>query len=224
VIHTTCPGRPAFPVGKIVCVGRNWAEHAREMGAEPPAEPLLFLKPPTALSRSPAVLRLPRFAAEVHHEVEMVLRIAAGGEDLEPAEALALVDAMGVGLDLTARDLQRAAKERGHPWAVAKGWNGSAPLSALGPVRGPEDLDDRELVLEVNGSRRQRGTTRDMLFPPAALLAHVSSRFRLEPGDLIFTGTPPGVGAVAPGDHVVAKLDGRVALDLRVLEPRPGRP
>jgi acylpyruvate hydrolase len=200
-------------VGKIVAVGRNFADHAAEMGAERPAEPILFLKPPTALLAEPREIVLPAFSREIHHEVEAVLRISGPATRVR-AEALErLVDGVAVGLDLTARDLQRVAKSRGEPWAVAKGFDGAAPIGGWSPVGSLADLEGIELRLDVNGERRQTGRLADLLFPLGDLLAFISSRFTLEPGDLVFTGTPSGVDVLRPGDRIVAEIPGRSRLD-----------
>ena len=236
-----CPGRPRLPVGKIVAVGRNYAEHVREMremsgsvGVGARAEPVLFLKPPSALvpGEGPdgrCEVALPSFSRLVHHEVELVVRVGRGGRRFNPAEARAAIDALAVGLDLTARDLQNQAKERGDPWAIAKGFDGSAPISPLVPVDaepqgaagGPGRLGRLELELSVNGALRQRGSTADLLLPVAELVAFVSSRFRLEPGDLVFTGTPAGVGPLVAGDVAIATVkDAGSAMPLARLEVR----
>ena len=217
MIETVSEGR-ALPVGKIVAVGRNYAAHAAEMGAPRPREPLLFLKPSTALLLGGGTLRLPPWTSEVHHEVELVVRIGRGGAALSASEAEAAADAFGIGLDLTARDVQRRAKEAGHPWAVAKGWDGSAPLSELRPMSSPDDLADVELVLEVNDEVRQRGCSSQMLWSVPELVSFISRRFRLEPGDLVFTGTPEGVGPVNPGDRLRATLDDGLALEVEVAD------
>jgi 2-keto-4-pentenoate hydratase/2-oxohepta-3-ene-1,7-dioic acid hydratase in catechol pathway len=203
---TRCPGRPTLPVGKIVAVGRNYADHAREMGGGAADPPVLFLKPPSALVPGGGAIALPSFSREVHHEVELVVRIGRGGARLSPAAAARSVDACAVGIDLTARDLQSEAKRRGEPWAVAKGFDGAAPVSEFVAIDDVGELAALELALTVNGAARQRGAIAQMTLPPAELVAFVSSRFRLEPGDLIFTGTPAGVGAVHAGDVVVATL------------------
>lgn len=216
MIHTHCPGRPSLPVGKILCVGRNYADHAREMGAAPPAEPLWFLKPSTSLLPGGGVLLLPSFSREVHHEVEMVVRIGRTCEDLDPEQAETAVDACAVGLDLTARDLQKLAKERGEPWTVAKGFNGSAPLSALAAVERARELADLEIELSRNGRSVQHARTSQMIFALPQLLCHASRRFRLEPGDLLFTGTPAGVGPITCRDHLEARLGALCSLTLRV--------
>ncbi len=206
VTTTSCPDRPALPVGKIVAVGRNYAEHSREMGHAAADPPVLFLKPPSALVPGGGAIALPSYSREVHHEVELVVRIGRGGARLGPADAERAVDAGAVGIDLTARDLQGEAKRRGEPWAVAKGFDGSAPVSAFVPVADLQELAAWELRLAVNGVERQRGALAGMTLRVAELVAFVSSRFRLDPGDLIFTGTPAGVGPVRAGDVVVATL------------------
>jgi 2-keto-4-pentenoate hydratase/2-oxohepta-3-ene-1,7-dioic acid hydratase in catechol pathway len=217
----SCRGRPSLPVGKIVAVGRNYADHVREMapGASrsaplvPDAEPILFLKPASALvvcdGATASEVELPPFSRLVHHEVELVVRVGRGGRRFTRDEAFASVDALAVGLDLTARDLQNAAKRQGDPWSVAKGFDQSAPLSPLVPFDAAterERLAALELTLAVNGTVRQRGCTADLITPVVELVAFVSSRFRLEPGDLLFTGTPAGVGPLLAGDEAVAEL------------------
>jgi 2-keto-4-pentenoate hydratase/2-oxohepta-3-ene-1,7-dioic acid hydratase in catechol pathway len=216
VIETSCPGRTSLPAGKIVCVGRNYADHAKEMGAALPEAPILFLKPPSALLLGGGIVRLPRWSQEVHHEVELVVRLGKGGKDVGSEEAARLVDAAAVGIDFTARDVQAEAKRRGEPWAVAKGWDGAAPVSSFVPVEDTGELADLELDLMVNGDPRQNGRTRDMIWPVPELLAFISTRFTLEPGDLVFTGTPAGVGPVCPGDRLVARLGSRATLDLNI--------
>ncbi len=210
MISLGCPGRPLLPVGKIVAVGRNYADHAREMGHVPrreeQGEPILFLKPPSAVVVGGGAIELPRFSALVHHEVELVVRIGRDGRRWNIAEAAAAIDAIAVGLDLTARDLQNEARRRGDPWAVAKGFDQSAPLSPLVALDDPRLLTELELELTVNGTRRQHGQTRDLLLPVVELVAFVSSRFRLEAGDLLFTGTPAGVGPLIAGDVAEARL------------------
>lgn len=190
-------------VGKIVCVGRNYAAHAAEMEAERPDEPLSFLKPSTALLGTGGVVTLPPWSEEVHHEVELVLRIGTRLSAAALEEAAAGIDAWGVGLDLTARDVQKRAKAAGHPWTVAKGWDSSAPVSELIGVEGV-DLSALSLRLTVAGEVRQEGVTSAMIWSPAELVSFASGRFTLEPGDLVFTGTPEGVGRVTPGDRLVA--------------------
>jgi len=192
--------------GKIICLGRNYPEHAREMKAEVPATPVLFLKPASALLDNNGVVRIPPFSNELHHEVEMVLLIGRAGRDIPLQQTMAHVEGYAVGLDMTLRDVQAEAKKKGLPWSVSKGFDTSAPLSpfvAAGAVADPHALD---ISLRVNGVVRQHSNTRQMIFRIEAMLAYISSVFSLEPGDLVFTGTPEGVGPVQPGDVLTAEL------------------
>ncbi len=198
--HLTSSMRPS----KILCIGRNYAEHAREMAAEVPAEPLVFLKPPSALVADGGTVVLPRQSRDVHHELELVVVIGEGGRYVAEERALEHVAGYAVGLDLTARDLQAAAKAARAPWSVAKGFDTFAPLGAVAPAHVVGDPQRLELTLKVNGEVRQHGTTADMLFPVATLVAYLSTVFTLEEGDLIYTGTPEGVGPVLAGDVLEA--------------------
>ena len=191
-------GRELRP-GKILCIGRNYAAHAAEMGSEVPSQPLVFLKPTTALLSDGGEIILPPQSQDVHHELELVAVIGEGGKDIAEDRAMGHVAAYALGLDLTARDVQAEAKKKGHPWSVAKGFDTFAPL---GPLVSAADLGDPqalEIALAVDGETRQRGTTDRMLFPVARLVAYLSSIFTLEPGDLVYTGTPEGVGPVRAG-------------------------
>jgi len=195
------------PVGKIVGVGRNYAEHVAEMGAPRTGRPLLFLKPSTALVRDGGEVPLPAGAGEVHHEVELVVVIGEAGKAIPAERALRHVLGYAVGLDMTLRDLQSEAKSRGEPWCVAKGFDGSAPVSAVTPRDAVGDGSGLEITLDVNGERRQQGNTSQMLYGVSELVAFASRWFTLEPGDLLFTGTPAGVGPVKPGDRLEARID-----------------
>jgi 2-keto-4-pentenoate hydratase/2-oxohepta-3-ene-1,7-dioic acid hydratase in catechol pathway len=203
-------------VGTIICVGRNYADHAREMGVELPSEPILFLKPASALLPGGGTLVLPSWSREVHYEVELVVLLGAALRDATPAEAAKAFLAYGVGLDLTARDVQARAKAAGHPWAVSKGWPGSAPVSPFRPADQVGNPAALSLRLTVNGTVRQEDTTASMIRPVPDLLAFASTRFRLQAGDLLFTGTPAGVGPLAPGDRVVAEIDRVGRLEVQV--------
>jgi 2-keto-4-pentenoate hydratase/2-oxohepta-3-ene-1,7-dioic acid hydratase in catechol pathway len=206
-------------VGTIVCVGRNYADHAREMGERAPDEPILFLKPPTALLSGEERLRLPRWSQDVHHELELVVLVGADLQDASEDQAEGAVEAYAVGLDLTARDVQARAKQAGHPWAVAKGWPGSAPVSSF-RLRGEVgEATGLAMRLLVNDTIRQEDTTASMLWPVPRLLAYASSRFRLLPGDLLFTGTPSGVGPLRGGDRVRAEIERIGRLELSVAGP-----
>jgi len=193
-------------VGKIVAVGRNYAEHAAEMGA-PGEPPVLFLKPASSLARDMDVLPVPTSAGELHHEVELVVVIGKPGKAIAVERALEHVLGYAVGLDLTLRDLQKAAKERGEPWALAKGFDGAAPVSAVVERDAVGDGSGLAIFLDVNGERRQEGNTDQMIRSVPEIVAHVSSWMTLERGDLLFTGTPEGVGPLQPGDRVDARID-----------------
>lgn len=191
----------------IFCVGRNYAAHAREMGtpADPDAEPVIFLKPEGALLAPPGPIRLPPDAGEVHHEAELVVRV---GPD-------ARADAVALGLDLTDRTRQKQARRDGMPWAAAKGFRGSAPLGPFVPVVAVAPLDTLVFTLAVNDVVRQRGETRLLLHPVGELLAYLERWFGLAPGDLVFTGTPEGVGPVRPEDVLELALEGHPAAGAR---------
>jgi uncharacterized protein (TIGR00369 family) len=203
-------GGEELRVGKILAVGRNYAEHIAEMGAPPAADPVVFLKPATSLAAGVESLRIPTAHGEVHHEVELVAVIGAGGREIPAERALDHVLGWAVGIDLTLRDVQKRAKERGEPWTLAKGFDGAAPVSDVIPKDEVGPADALDVWLDVNGERRQSGSTRQMLFSVPRLIEHVSRLVTLERGDLLFTGTPAGVGPLRPGDRVEAGIE-RVA-------------
>lgn len=200
-----------LPMGTMYCIGRNYAAHAREMGADVVADPIVFIKPPAAYRPNNAAVRLPSFSHDVHHEVELVVVIGADTDGCTADEAWTFIAGVTVGIDLTARDVQLAAKKNGHPWAVAKSWVGSAPCGDVVPSRdcgrGPWALS-----LSVDGTQRQLGTTADMERTVEELVAYLSSVFTLRAGDCIFTGTPEGVAAVTGGQRIVAQLGSLVTL------------
>lgn len=201
---------------KLLCIGKNYARHADEMQSAVPDEPLVFLKPPSALVRSGGRVRLPSASREVHHEVELVVVIGEGGWQIKSEEALAHVAGYAVGLDMTARDLQREAKREGHPWSVAKGFDTFAPLGPLVKATTVADPQDLEISVSVNDEVRQQGHTGDMVFAVAELISYCSSIFTLEAGDLLYTGTPEGVGPVEDGDVIEARVADWPALRLTV--------
>jgi 2-keto-4-pentenoate hydratase/2-oxohepta-3-ene-1,7-dioic acid hydratase in catechol pathway len=207
-----------IPAGTIIVVGRNYREHAREMGVSGEEPPLLFLKPASALVADGGIIRRPAFSISMHHEIEIVVAIGRGGRHIPGPVALEHVLGYGVGLDMTLRDVQSAAKRRGHPWAVAKGFDTSAPLSEIVPAATAGPPGDLALELKVNGEIRQQGFARDMILGIPALIAFVSGIFTLERGDLIFTGTPAGVGEVFPGDVLEASLIGHAELRVTVAD------
>lgn len=205
--HTWVDGTPIdLPVGKIVCVGRNYAEHARELGNEIPEEPILFIKPPSSLVNMDQPLLLPQGQGEVHHEIEIALLVRERLKDVDARTALWSMAGYGIALDLTLRDLQQKLKEQGHPWERAKGFDGACPVSRFIDARGVSGKQPLDISLEVNGELRQAGRTPQMLFPIFELIAHMSRVFTLEPGDLILTGTPKGVAALHSGDQLVGRL------------------
>lgn len=202
--------------GKILAIGRNYARHAAEMKSEVPEEPIIFLKPSTSLIGHGGKVMLPFQSADVHHEVELVVAIGRGGKNILEAEAFDHIDGYAVGLDMTARDLQAQAKKSGQPWSVAKGFDTFAPMGELTPAGKIRDPQDLEIRLTVNGEVRQHGTTADMIFSVANLVAYCSRIFTLMPGDLIYTGTPEGVGPVEDGDMLEATITDLPALRVKV--------
>ena len=203
-------------VEKILCLGKNYKAHALEMGGEVPTSPVVFLKPPSALIDEDDPIVLPRFSKEVHHEVEMVVLIGMSGKDIPLEDAMDYVSGYGVGLDLTARDIQTEAKKKGLPWAIAKGFDGSAPVSKFVRASQVEDPHAVDLVLKVNGTVRQRSNTSLMIFRVDQLVSYLSTIFSLCSGDLIFTGTPEGVGPIASGDRLEMSLGDLVTATFEV--------
>ncbi|HBF51883.1 MAG TPA: fumarylacetoacetate hydrolase [Massilia sp.] len=209
-----------FPIRRVFCVGRNYAAHAREMGSNPDREPpFFFTKPADAVVPAEGALPYPPATGDLHHEIELVVALRSGGADIPADEALAKVWGYGVGLDLTRRDLQSAAKETGRPWDMAKGFDASAPCSPLRPVSSfGHPSEDACIRISVNGTVRQEGTLDEMIWPIADIISHLSRLVTLAPGDLIFTGTPSGVGALVPGDRVHGEIAGVDEFDLEVVE------
>ena len=213
-------GGGTFPVRRIFCVGRNFADHAREMGAAAPAsktergQPVFFHKPADALVTGNADFPSPPATQELHHDVELVAALGqdAPAGELDPARAQALVVAYGVGLDLTRRDLQGAAKAKGLPWDTGKGFDHSAPISDLVPVADVGDLAALTLTLAVNDQVRQHGALSDLIWDVPEILHELSRLYVLKAGDLVFMGTPAGVGPLVAGDRFAASLDGVVEM------------
>jgi acylpyruvate hydrolase len=196
-----------LPVGKILCLGRNYRDHAEEMKAEVPTSPVVFLKPSTALLQNGGRIQIPPLSKQLHYEAEMVVVIGRDGKAIPRERAMDHVEGYAVGLDMTLRDLQSEAKSKGLPWSVAKGFDTSAPVSHVVPRDRVDDPHALQLSLEVNGSMRQRASTGEMIFRIEEIIAFVSQIFTLERGDLIFTGTPKGVGEARSGDTLVATLE-----------------
>lgn len=201
---------------KLICIGRNYGDHARELGNEIPDEPVIFLKPATALLADGEAFTIPSFADEIHYELELVLRISRRATAVATADAGDYVDAVALGIDFTARALQQQLKTQGLSWEKAKAFDGSAACGAFVPVAQLRDLNDVEFTLTIGEAVRQRGLTSHMLFPVERLVAEASRYFTLEPGDLLYTGTPAGVGPVASGDELVGRLGERDLLRVRV--------
>ncbi len=208
--------RRVFPVRRLYCVGRNYADHAREMGGNPAREkPFFFQKAPDAVVTD-GVFPYPSLSSDVHHEIELVVALKAGGQNVPAAKARDLVYGYAVGLDMTRRDLQAEAKKAGRPWEAGKAFDRSAPLSAITPVEQSGLLLKGAITLDVNGERRQSGDVADMIWPVADIIAELSQLFLLAPGDLIFTGTPAGVGAVKRGDRLHGEIARLASLDVVV--------
>ena len=186
---------------RIFCIGRNYSEHVRELGHEPDSSCVVFMKPASCIVPPGRELRLPRDRGAVHHEAELVVQLSGGGSDIPPQDALRHVSAFTLGLDLTLRDLQDELKKKGAPWELAKAFDGAAPLGDWRLYAG-EDLQALEFTCHVNGTLRQHGRTRDMLFPVARIIHILSRSWALAQGDLIYTGTPTGVGPLVAGDRV----------------------
>ncbi|MCB2377183.1 fumarylacetoacetate hydrolase family protein [Hymenobacter sp. BT635] len=202
---------------KILCIGRNYAEHIAELNNETPDEPVIFTKPETALLQRGMPFFYPDFSTDIHHEIELVLRVSKNGKNIDPKFAHTYFDAIGLGIDFTARDLQSKAKSKGLPWDLAKGFDGSAPLSpTFKPVAEFADLANINFHLEVNGEVKQRGNSGMMLHNFAAQIAYISRFITLKMGDLIFTGTPSGVGPVQIGDQLTGYLENEKVLELSV--------
>ncbi len=200
---------------RIFAIGRNYAEHIAELNNERHDEPVIFTKPDTALLRNNDPFYYPDFTKDIHHEVEIVLRVCKEGKYIQEKFAHKYYDQIGLGIDFTARDLQQKAKEKGLPWAIAKGFNGSAPISAL-LDKEEYDLADLNFSLKVNGELRQEGNTRMMLFGFDFIISYLSRFFTLRKGDLIFTGTPKGVGPVHAGDRLEGFLEDKKLLDFEI--------
>ena len=201
---------------KIIAVGRNYVEHIQELNNETPDDPVIFTKPDTAILRNNEPFYYPDFSQDIHHELEIVVRISKMGKRVEEQFAHKYYDEIGLGIDFTARDIQSKLKAKGLPWDLAKGFNGSAPLSGFVPKTEFADLQNVSFQLDVNGQTRQQGNTSLMLFKIDYLIAFVSRYFTLQTGDLLFTGTPKGVGPVRPGDRLVGTLEGRELLNFEV--------
>lgn len=203
---------------KIFCVGRNYAEHAKELGNAVPEAPVIFMKPESALLAPGAKFEYPSFTSDLHYEIELVLRIGKTAKNIPAANALSCVDAITVGIDFTARDVQAGLKSKGLPWEKAKAWDNSAIVGEWKPFNAEANADGGEILFSLtkNGQKAQSGTTQDMIYSFETLLEHISGYFTLSPGDLVYTGTPAGVGPCLPGDTLAGFLGDEKLFELAI--------
>jgi fumarylpyruvate hydrolase len=210
-----------FPVHRIYCVGRNYEEHAKEMGFTGREPPFFFMKPADAIvpvnAGETGQLPYPSLTANLHHEIELVLAIGKGGKNIAPADAAQHIFGYAVGLDMTRRDLQNEMKKHGRPWCIGKGFEHSAPIGPIVPAAQAGDVAHAAIWLQVNGAERQRSNVAQLTWSIAEVIAHLSSAWELQPGDLIYTGTPEGVGAVVRGDVLEGGVAGLGTLRLAVV-------
>ncbi|WP_169567447.1 fumarylacetoacetate hydrolase family protein [Sneathiella limimaris] len=207
-----------FPVHRIYCVGRNYAEHALEMGGNPDREPpFFFSKPADTIVPSGSQLAYPQATENFHFEMELVIAIGKDGKDLKAEEAEDVIFGYAAGIDLTRRDLQAAAKKAGRPWDTAKGFDYSAPCAAITPKEQTSDIEQSRISLSVNGEVKQDAKISDMIWNPFEIVAHLSHFYTIKAGDLIYTGTPAGVGALNPGDTVEGKIEGLSPITLMIV-------
>ena len=209
---TLLPSHKKFVVGKILCLGQNYAKHAKEMGSSAPTSPIIFLKPSTAIIENGEPIVLPRMSNDVHHEVELTVLLGKQGKNIPQSKAFDCVAGYGIGLDMTMRDRQKEAKADGNPWSIAKGFDTSAPLSPFIPKESVKYPSNLEIKLCVNGKERQHSNTSQMIYKIDFIISFLSTIFTLEEGDVIYTGTPEGVGRVVEGDVIDAEIPGIGAL------------
>ncbi len=201
---------------KIICIGRNYVEHARELNSPVPSEPVFFMKPETSLIRAGLPFFYPSFSTNIHYEVELVLKISRTGKNIQERFANRYYEEIGIGIDFTARDVQNICKDKGLPWEKAKAFDGSAPVSSFVPLDRLRDSDNIRFSLRKNGQTVQMGQSRDMIFSIDKLISYVSQFVTLKIGDYLFTGTPEGVGSIAIGDTLEAFLEDEKMLHINV--------
>lgn len=210
-------GGAAYPVRHIYCVGRNYAEHAREMGTDPEREPpFFFMKGADSIVSSGAQIKYPSRTQDLHHEVELVVAIGASGTDISVSDASEAIFGYAVGVDLTRRDLQQSMKEKGRPWEIGKSFAQAAPVGEIQPAWNIGHPREGKITLSVNGEVRQEADIKDMTWGVDEVIAELSTYYKLEPGDLVFTGTPAGVSALVRGDKVDCAIDGLESLEFSI--------
>jgi fumarylpyruvate hydrolase len=214
-------GQPSrFPVHRIYCVGRNYEEHAKEMGFTGREPPFFFLKPADSLvvveEGQTGQMPYPSLTQNFHHEIELVVAIGKGGRNIKAADAAQHIYGYAVGLDMTRRDLQNEMKKQGRPWCIGKAFDHSAPIGPITPIDQAGDVNNAEISLQVNGADRQRSSVAKLIWNVAETIEHLSAGWELQPGDLIYTGTPEGVAAVVSGDRLVGQIDGLTPLTVDV--------
>ena len=197
-----------YPIGKILCIGRNYAEHIKELGNETPEAPVIFMKPSTSVIFEGESVVIPSYSSDCHHEAELAVLIGKGGKNIPAAQAREHIAGYGVAIDLTLRDVQAELKKKGLPWDIAKGFDTACPLSDFVEAQTVTDPQNLQIRLTVNDQLRQNGNTSMMIHTIPAIISHMSGIFTLEPGDVILTGTPAGVGPLRFGDRVVAEIPG----------------
>jgi len=209
-----------FPVRRVYCVGRNYEEHAKEMGFTGREPPFFFLKPADAVVYVPAgttgTIPYPSLTKNFHHEVELVVAIGTGGKNIKAADAMKHIYGYAIGLDMTRRDLQNDMKKQGRPWCIGKAFDASAPIGPITPVAQAGDVTQAEIWLQVDGKDRQRSNVSKLIWNLGETIEHLSAAWELQPGDLIYSGTPEGVGAVVAGDTMVAGIGGLGTLTVKV--------
>ena len=201
---------------KIICIGRNYADHIKELNNERPDEPVIFTKPESAILKNGEAFYYPDFSQDVHHEVEILVKISKMGKNIEEKFAHKYYDEIGIGIDFTARDIQAKLKAKGLPWDLAKGFDGSAPISEFLPKSEFADLTNLNFHLDVNNEKKQEGNTAMMLYPIDTIIDFISRYFTLKTGDIIFTGTPAGVASVKVGDTLSCFIEGEKMLEFEV--------
>jgi len=205
-----------LPIGKILCIGRNYSDHIKELGNATPEAPVIFIKPASSVIGEGEAIVIPPYSRECHYEAELALLIGRKGKDIPVERAMEHIAGYGVGIDLTLRDVQDEQKKKGLPWEIAKGFDTACPLSAFVEASGVADPQNLQIRMTVNGKIRQDGNTSMMIHRIPAIVSHMSRSFTLEPGDVILTGTPAGVSRIVPGDHLVAEVPGVATLRVSV--------